>query len=219
MRHRTIFAFAALGACAAGASAQPTDIEAAFVLQTLPASVFPPNDELSIVTAQTVAPGASTTLAALNPAFGADILFSSTVETVGLQRTVTISYMTSGDPFLTQTVVDLLIPPGAGGDYLLLFGTEFDDPQWDGSDPMREWRLIGDGALIIETMPTTNTLTSLTPNFAGFADESSPAQPGFFGASVVADRFEFEITYTIVPAAPAWGAGMVLLLGARRRRR
>jgi len=168
---------------------------------------------------QIASPGQTLELQTVNPAFGPNVMVSSSVETVENVRTVTIRYEALGESFAFQPAVDNLVPPqGEFGGFALLFNVGFADTDWIPGGPVElDESIWGDGELIANAN-FTEPRAFLNPLRSGFGSQISPAQPGFFGGSAAPDMYEYKVTYLVVPA-PSTGALALAGLAACRRRR
>lgn len=156
-----------------------------------------------------------------DPTFGAAVNVDYQVQTVGLSRTVTITYTSLGDQFVSQAAIDALEPLPQDGSYGVFFRVFITDDEWDGDSMTRSATasIFGDGQTMLDGNPFTSSSSFLAPGSHGFVDLNSPAEPGFFGSQLVMDQFVYEITYNLVPAPGALAAMGLLGLGAARRRR
>lgn len=214
--HRSIAATAA-AVFAAAAAAQPTAVVANLTVET--DDGFETLGEIQLVGETLVNPGSSAVLSSLNPDFAPDIEVSVDVTTVGLERTVLITYSgLGGDPFVTDAAIDAL-PQESVNSFGIFFGVFFSDAEWDGGAVSRDSTLLGDGLVISDPPPFVSDVF-FVPNFDGFSDgEFPPSQAGFFGGSTIPDTYTYEVIYTIVPApAAAAGLGLAGLAALRRRR-
>lgn len=175
-------------------------------------------DSIDIVGADQIMPGTVGTLGTLDSFFGPDVEVTFDVSTVGNKRTILLTYETvDGSAFVTPDAVGSLMTDPAGGFYVITFGVFLSDTDWDGGQTTRTAKLYGDGMLMVDG--GSFMISSFNIGSHGFADITSPAEPGFFGSGLVADAMTYEISYTIVPAP----AGLTVLAGtlglaARRRR-
>lgn len=222
MTHRTGFAAVALALFAgASASASVTPMNASVTASVRDAE-FATIDSLLLAGPGQVDINTVGNFDANVPEFGADISVDFSVVTVGLTRTVTVIYSTGGPGFVTQDAFEDMFARPDDGFYGLAFGLNFSDDEWDGDITTRGSRaqLLGDGVFISDPVNLFFSSTAfLTPSGHAFLDATSPAEPGFFGANVVADEFRYVVEYTIVPAPGVLSlAAMGLGMMAKRRR-
>jgi len=191
-----ILACATAAALSAAAAAQPTFLSPAITLATEDAN-WVALDFLDTHLGSIIDPGGSVVMEAMEPEYGPSVLVTYDVQTVGLQRTVSITYEALGASFVTPEAVGLLATAD-GGSYGLRFRLDITDAEWDGTAAWQTATLYGDGVVLVGGSPF-----SFPGSFAGFThgfyDSVSPAEAGFFGGDAAPDRFTYEITYTIVP--------------------
>lgn len=156
-----------------------------------------------------------------DPTYGSVVNVDYQVQTVGQSRTVTITYTSLGDQFVSQAGIDAMEPLPDDGSYGIFFRVFISDDEWDGDSMTRSATasIFGDGQTMLAGNPFTSSSSFLAPGSHGFVDLNSPAEPGFFGSQLIADQFVYELTYNLVPAPGALAAMGVLGLGATRRRR
>lgn len=216
MRTKAKMVFSAAACCTVAglASAMPTPLTAYTTIDTrYPLSTV--LGSLPLIPSTLVPVGTSTTLSPADPLYGAATTITFNVSTVGMTRTVTLTYETAGDPFVTPYAFSQIPTPPAGGYYTIRFGLLFSDPEYTGGTIYRSATLSGDGVSIA----TVNFQGGFNLAYHRFNDDMSPAAPGFYNAQVIADRYTQTVTYSVIPSP----AGVGLMIGAvlpwaRRRR-
>lgn len=172
-------------------------------------------DRLWLTDPHSLAPGETATLRPVDALFAAAADVSYSVTTVGVERTISVTYATSGDPFVTQAAVSALVPPPPQGLYGIRFRVGFFDSDWDGQQIRLGYRLSGDDTTIVQVTKGPAPVLNLR-SFTIYGFES-PALPGFRGAAVVADQFTFTVKYGI-PEPSTLSALFVCGIAAARRR-
>jgi len=184
------------------AAAQPRVDGANIVLTTAPAPGFPVSSlglhPGGAFGGTRVEAGIALVIPPANPAFASPIEVSVQSETSGLTRTLTVTFETSGDAFVTPAAVAAVLNPDVVFTGLY-FNLETRDEDWDGGSVVRSWGFFKDDIELRQISPSTRS-DIFVASVGILNSVFDPTQAGFYAGSEVANKMVFTQTYGVTSA-------------------